>query len=64
MPGFKSSIGRLKGSGRENPELGLISATFPSFTTSVMETTTTNYKLERWIAFLLGLLFFIPFLAK
>jgi len=32
----------------------------------VMETTslTTNYRLERWIAFLLGLLFFLPFLAR
>lgn len=55
---------RQKAFARENPELGLISATFSSFTTNVMETTTTNYKLERWIAFLLGLLFFIPFLAK
>jgi hypothetical protein len=26
-----------------------------------METTTTNYRLERWIAFILGLLFIIPF---
>ena len=27
-----------------------------------METTTTpNYRLERWIAFILGLMFFIPF---
>ena len=49
---------------RENPERGLISATFAAFTDNVMETTTTNYKLERWIAFLLGLLFFIPFLAR
>jgi hypothetical protein len=29
-----------------------------------METTTTNYRLERWIAFILGLLFFIPFVAR
>ena len=28
---------------------------------SVMETTTTTYRLERWIAVILGLLFFIPF---
>jgi len=53
-----------KASARENPERGLISATFSAFTHNVMETTTTNYKLERWIAFLLGLLFFIPFLAR
>ncbi|HEX9985869.1 MAG TPA: hypothetical protein VGF69_21595, partial [Thermoanaerobaculia bacterium] len=26
--------------------------------------TTTNYRLERWIALLLGLLFFLPFLAR
>jgi hypothetical protein len=26
-----------------------------------METTQTNYRLERWIAFILGLLFIIPF---
>jgi hypothetical protein len=33
---------------------------------SVMDTTAfpTNYRLERWIAFLLGLLFFLPFLAR
>jgi hypothetical protein len=29
-----------------------------------MEKTTTNYRLERWIALLLGLLFFLPFLAR
>lgn len=28
---------------------------------NVMETTTTTYRLERWIAVILGLLFFIPF---
>ena len=26
-----------------------------------METTTSNYRLERWIAFFLGLLFIVPF---
>jgi len=25
---------------------------------------TANYRLERWIAFLLGLLFFLPFVAR
>lgn len=29
-----------------------------------METTTNNYRLERWIAVLLGLLFFLPFVAR
>jgi hypothetical protein len=30
----------------------------------VMETMTSNYRLERWIAALLSLLFFLPFLAR
>jgi hypothetical protein len=29
-----------------------------------MEANATNYKLERWIALLLGMLFFLPFLAR
>src|SRR5688500_3414489 len=29
-----------------------------------MEETTTNYRLERWLAVLLGLLFFLPFVAR
>jgi hypothetical protein len=31
-----------------------------------METNTliTSYRLERWIAFFLGLLFFLPFVAR
>jgi hypothetical protein len=29
-----------------------------------MQTETTSYRLERWIAFFLGLLFFLPFVAK
>jgi hypothetical protein len=28
-----------------------------------METTTTDYRLERWIAFILALLFFVPFIV-
>lgn len=29
-----------------------------------METQTTNYRLERWIALFLALLFFLPFVAR
>jgi hypothetical protein len=29
-----------------------------------MEANATTYRLERWIALLLGMLFFLPFLAR
>ena len=29
-----------------------------------METETTDYRLERWIALILTLLFFLPFVAR
>jgi len=33
-------------------------------TMSVMETGTNNYRLERWIAVLLSLLFLLPFVTR
>jgi hypothetical protein len=30
----------------------------------VMETNITDYRLERWIALVLALLFFLPFVAR
>lgn len=32
--------------------------------TSVMETNITDYRLERWIALALALLFFLPFIVR